>query len=329
MKFLVAVTLALLALEPANALHIRGNHINGEEIAEIVEGFLEGAFEGSFPVKECIADAEDAIVDFENAYFAFKKGMTVTNVGQALTELGKAIKKIPAAIKDCKSCVGIIGKVETIAALFVNPARFLEKVGTNILWHFKDITGDIHQAKEDWETGNYKEFGMFCGKIVAVALGKVNPTSQVRFGINDAALFFEGFFEKISGPTGDITQCIETSEKLSVAIQSLAKEFEGSFGFDTAKRIAGDVKDILEIIPTEFATCSAVPKEALHIVEHWLSEFGNPVTAAEHILKALWSHHSELLDDAHTFSSAIGAREYYTAGESLADFIVIVLGHPN
>lgn len=328
MKFLVAVTLALLALEPANAMHIRGSHVDGEEIVEIVEGFLEGAFEGSFPVKECFSDAEEAIKDFENAYFAFKKGMTITHIGEGLTEIGKAIKKLPAAIKDCKSCVGIVSKVETIAALFVNPVRFLEKVGTNILWHFKDITGDVHQAKDDWEAGLYKEFGMFCGKIVAVALGKPNPTT-VQFGIKDAANFFEGFFEAAAGPTGDITQCIETSEHLSEYVDDLAKQFHGSFGFDTVKHIASDIKDILELVPVEFATCSAVPKEALHIVEHWLGEFRNVVEVSEQILKSLWNHHSELIEEAHTFASSIGSKEYYSAGSSLAEFIIIVLGHPN
>ena len=188
MKF-AALCLLFLA---ASALRIQGSSIDGKEIALITEGFLEGAFEGSFPVKDCISDAEEMVKDFENAYFSFKKGMTVSNIEEALKQLGAAVKKMPSAISDCKSCVGIVSKVETIAALFVNPVRFLQKVGKNIIWHFKDITGDIHQAKEDWEAGKWREFGEFCGKITAVALSKTN--TAVANPVVDGARFFEGFF---------------------------------------------------------------------------------------------------------------------------------------
>jgi hypothetical protein len=324
MKFIAIMALALVATQ---GMRIQESHVDGKEIALIVQGFLEGTFEGSFPVHECIADAEEMIQDFENAYFFFKKGITVTNVGDALKQIGAAVKKLPPALRECKSCVGIISKIETLSALFVNPARFLEKVGKNIIWHFKDITGDIHQARDDWEAGLYKEFGEFCGKIVAVALSSPNPLSKPTFGPTDAARFFEGFFETAAGPTGDITQCITNSERLSSLVQALASEFS-DFGLDAIMNIVTDLKDILELVPTEFATCTAVPKEALHIVAAWSSEFTHPVDVSKKIVKAMWSSHSELIKDTKDFVSNVGQGSYRPAGENLADFLILILGRP-
>ena len=129
MKFAALCVLFL----SATALRIQGSHIDGKVVALITQGFLEGAFEGSFPVQECISDAEDMVKDFENAYFHFKKGITVDHAEDALKSIGAAVKKMKSAVSECKSCSGIISEIETVAALFVNPARFLEKVGKNIL----------------------------------------------------------------------------------------------------------------------------------------------------------------------------------------------------
>jgi len=321
MKF---ATLCVLFLS-ATALRIQGSHIDGKEVALITEGFLEGAFEGIFPVAECIQDAEEMVQDFENAYFEFKKGISVDHVEDALKQIGKAVEKMPAAIADCKSCTGIISRVETIAALFANPVHFLEKVGKNILWHFKDITGDVKQAREDWETGQWKEFGLFCGKIAAIALKMPAPPAP-QMGVTDAAKFFEGFFVRAAGSCGDISTCISTSQDLTNLVESLANEFKGKFGFDNIKNIVTDIEQILEIIPVELATCPQVPAEALKIVAVWTKEFSDIVGTSEKVVKALWSHHKELFNDATDFTASIAAENFYQAGTDLADFIEIILG---
>ena len=76
---------------------------------------------------------------------------------------------MPNALRECEGCSGIIQEIESVTVLLASPIKFLEKVGMNILWHHKEITGDIKQAASDWETGNYIEFGQFCGKIVKIA----------------------------------------------------------------------------------------------------------------------------------------------------------------
>jgi len=78
MKF---AALCLLVIS-CSAMRIQGSHIDGKEIALITEGFLEGAFEGAFPVTECIQDAEEMIEDFENAYFALRSPQTNRSCSQ-------------------------------------------------------------------------------------------------------------------------------------------------------------------------------------------------------------------------------------------------------
>jgi hypothetical protein len=79
-----------------------------------------------------------------------------------------------------------------MAAVFANPLIFLEKVGFNIFWHFRDITTDISKAKADWDTENFFEFGEFVGQIIAMATrsrlaGKLTSAQ-------DVGLIFEGVF---------------------------------------------------------------------------------------------------------------------------------------
>ena len=125
------------------------------EVAEVIEGLLLGVFEGSFPVKDCITDAEDIGSDLEKIYFFFKEGHTLDHFSEALKYAGDAVGKMPAVIKECKSCTGIIKEVETFASFFANPLIALEKIGKNIIWHHKEITGDIKQAISDWEAQNW------------------------------------------------------------------------------------------------------------------------------------------------------------------------------
>jgi hypothetical protein len=224
MKF-AAVLCLIICFSQVAALKITKNP--AEDIALVVEGLLTGIFEGEFPVKDCFDDSEQIIEDFEKAYIALKKGMNVVDIGEALVFVGDGVKKIPAAIKECESCTGIIKEIEGLAELFSNPVAFLESIGMNIIWHYKDITGDLHKAKEDWEAKKYQEFGEFIGKIVAIAMKHKStaPTTHVIPTPLDAALFFKGFMETASGPVGDLTKCVDTSEALTYTINDLLEQF--------------------------------------------------------------------------------------------------------
>ncbi len=89
--------------------------------------------------------------------------MSLTNIGQAFKYFGDVATKIPAVVSDCESCVGIIDDFKNIALIFANPVVFLEKVGFNIFWHYRDITNDISAAIVDYENDNFYEFGEFIG----------------------------------------------------------------------------------------------------------------------------------------------------------------------
>ena len=118
--------------------------------------------------------------------------MTISNIGEAFKFFGDVAVKIPGTIAECESCAGIIQDFKNMATIFANPIFFLEKVGFNIFWHFRDITNDISKAKDDWNSENFFEFGEFVGKVIAMA---THRRLAGRFtSAQDVSLIIEGVF---------------------------------------------------------------------------------------------------------------------------------------
>jgi len=107
MKIIAFLCLALLCIQARVATPQKVDMSAGQ-VAEILEGLLAGYFEGEFPLKECITDAEVILEDFEKAIFYFKQGMTISNIGEAFKYFGDAALKIPSTVKECESCAGIV-----------------------------------------------------------------------------------------------------------------------------------------------------------------------------------------------------------------------------
>lgn len=85
---------------------------------------------------------------------------------------------------------------------------------------------------------------------------------------------------------------------------------------------------MFNLIPKEFASCKAVPKEILDELKYWGDEFLHPVKFAETAVKALWTHRKELGSDVTSFIGSTAKGDYFTAGQDLGDFLSIILGSP-
>lgn len=219
MKIIAFLCLALVCVS-SNVLTPRNVEITPGNAAQIVEGLLAGYFEGEFPVADCIKDGEIIIEDLEKAVFYLKQGMTLSNIGEAFRFLGDAAVKVPHTISECESCTGIINDFKNIAIIFSNPLIFLEKVGFNIFWHFRDITSDISRAKDDWDSENFFEFGEFVGKVIAMATrarlaGKYTSAQ-------DVSLIIEGVFLGLFNEKYPVQDCITNSDQIWNDIEKVA-----------------------------------------------------------------------------------------------------------
>lgn len=56
--------------------------------------------------------------------------------------------------------------IEKIAAEFKNPKELAVHVGTEILWHGRDIYADIKGASADFKDGQYEPAGEYIGDII-------------------------------------------------------------------------------------------------------------------------------------------------------------------
>jgi len=333
MKIIATILLVVALFSGANSMRVANMEKEGiKEVGLVAMGILEGVFANKYQLQECIHDSQDIIHHLEAAYSALKKkGHHIKDIGEALTQVGEALKQLPDTVKECEDCLGIIGEIRGFATLFVSPGKFLVKSGLNILWHRKDISKDIKGAISDWENNEWENFGIRIGDLIKIAFKQKKAMEQAALGnpITDTALFFKGFLEEASGPIGDLTQCIESSHDIYSEVEELAHEFSSHMGISNIKNIATHIKTLIEMVPTEFKHCKAIPEETLHIFMTWGKEFTSVVHIAEKIAKALWKHHTDMITVTKDFVHQIKARDFEHAGRDLTDFIVIFLGKPN
>jgi len=72
MKILALICLTLLCVTATIKTKPTKVDMTAGNVALILEGLLAGYFEGEFPLKECITDAEVIFEDFEKAVFLLK-----------------------------------------------------------------------------------------------------------------------------------------------------------------------------------------------------------------------------------------------------------------
>ena len=204
------VFLALLCLSQARLIVPQEN--TATEIAEIVEGIFIGYFKQSFPIQDCIQDTEIIVEDIEKAVYYLKQGVNIKDVSEAFIYLGQAVLKVPTTLRECESCAGVLSEFKKLAIVFANPALFLADVGKNVFWHFRDITKDISEAKNSWNSKDYKSFGIFIGELIATAT-KVRKVEKVQ-GVKEVAQVIEGVMIGMFGQEFAIEQCLSEGDAL-------------------------------------------------------------------------------------------------------------------
>lgn len=249
--------------------------------------------------------------------------MSLANIGEAFQSIGDAFTKLPDAIKACKTIKEAEEVFADIGVIFSHPLKLLEISGKNILFNGKSITGHIEQSVSSYKAGDYTDFGDNIGAIIKIALGVGNSMKPV-----DVAMFMKGFFEEADGPCGDINTCIIDTEKIADLLKDIESQFK-NFGLDSIKAAVKDIDNMLDIIPEEYSSCSAVPAETLHIVSHWSKDFANIPSMASKVVKAVWHQHKELYDNVTGFVRAFSHDQYEDAGKRLAEFIILIDGKPN
>lgn len=312
------VILLLVALVFSNAMTVRGNlqsgKVNVKEIEQILEGLVEGIFKESFPIQDCINDSEEIIKDFEEVVQYLEKGVHIDNIGKALEKIGDAVKKVPAVVKECEGCKGILREIEKVALLFSNPVKYLEKVGTNIFFHHKEISKEIKEARNNWKAKNYKQFGIFCGEIVATALKQLNGE---HLGLIE---FIQHYWEAAFNETLEITQCEDGINNVyNVTLEAWKMIKNGQY-----PQAITYIMAYFPEIKREAIKCEATLPAFMDGINQF-KKINSVDVAVEAITAAFLKHFVEIPKDVSEAFWAITRKEWDLLGDALGDITGYVL----
>jgi len=164
----------------ATRARLAGRYTSAQDVALVIEGVFLGLFNEKYPIQDCITNGDQIWNDIEKTAFYLRQGLTLTDIGEAFKYIGDALAQLPIALDNCKNCEGVIQEFIALKGLFSDPFTFLTKSGLDILWHFRDITNDIVDAKNAWNSQNYEEFGRFIGMIIKIATNMNEPAHPKR-----------------------------------------------------------------------------------------------------------------------------------------------------
>lgn len=322
MKVIAILCLALVCVSSVAVTPVKKVEISPKGVAQIVEGILAGYFEGEFPITECIQDGEIIIEDIEKAIYLLEQGFSISNIAEAFKYFGFAAVKVPETIKECESCTGIIQDFKNIALIFASPITFLEKVGVNIFWHFRDITNDISRAKDDWKSENYFEFGEFIGKIISMA---THRRLAGRFtSAKDVSLIIEGIFLGLFNEKYPVQDCITNADAIWTDIEKIAFYLKQGLTISDIGESFKYIGDAMVQLPKALSNC----KNCEGIVQEFktLNElFTHPLYFLEKSgLNILW-HFRDITHDISGAKDAWKNEDYETFGTFIGMMVKIAL----
>ena len=250
------------------------------DIGQVIEGLLYGFFKQSFPIQECIDDTKIVIDDFEKAYHYFKSGkdhLNPSDISEALKYAGDAIKKFPAALSKCESVAGILGEIGKIVHTFSNPASFITKIGKAIIFHGKEITGDLKDAVNFWEAKDFFHFGEKVGIIAKITIAI--PIQKVNNAAYDIGRMVEGVLYGFIKQEFDIHDCIDDTKILISDFDTVYDNFKSGVEHLNPIEIAEALKyagEALQKLPSAVHACKQAG-DVIGKIESITRTFSNPL----------------------------------------------------
>jgi len=321
MKFIALFMIVILAFTAVKADSLK---VPAQEVLDTVEGILVGAFGADAKgAVSCIEDGETIFADIEEAIKEFEKG-GVTNIVQGLYMVGKALEELPTEFKDCEAAEGLLVDFEKIIKEFEDPKDLVVHVGEEILWHGKDIYGDINGASANFHAAKYEPAGEQIGDIVKILLVEAKSLRGSNGPAQETIDTVEGILVGAFGDEGKgASVCLKDGEDIFFDIENAIKDFEKG---GVTNIIAGlyNIGLALEELPEEFKECEGA-EPILADIEKIAAEFKNPKDLAIHVgTEVLW-HGKDIYGDITGATADFKDGKYEPAGEMIGDIIKILL----
>jgi hypothetical protein len=111
-------------------------------------------------------------------------------------EVADLLKTVKAGMSDCSHIKADWEKLEEMAAIFENPTSFAYHVGKDLLINGVDIFNEIKSAVDDYEAGQWSDFGFQVGEAAAkIIIGEESKAQLAASKKNELAEIFQGLME--------------------------------------------------------------------------------------------------------------------------------------
>jgi hypothetical protein len=139
---------------------------NANDSVEFVLGLVEG-LGVEYDYSDCIQDVETIVTDLVNGFHSAEQH----NFQDFFSALGNAFDTINAALSVCKQ----IEELEKVIDEFKHPKDLVYHAGKALLFHGKEVLGEVDASVTAWKSGDYRAAGKAVGEIVGVLTNAPAP----------------------------------------------------------------------------------------------------------------------------------------------------------
>jgi len=252
------VFFALLLLGGAFAQNTKLN-----VVVQIFQGFVNGLAQevDVHEVQSCIKDSDAIFNDFQTAVVDFSKN----NAGAAwngIQALVAGLQLLPSAMQDCKQAAQEVQTIAKAISAFGSPVAFFYDVTKNIFVNHKEITSDINNAINAWNSQDWTNYGFYIGEAVGLSIFG-NPSIHAVTA-QDLPDIFAGILKGIGAQTGypEIAQCIDLSSEVAQNITAGSAEIVTGNYQQVLQGII-TIAQTLQVLPTAVQLCQGAEQDAV------------------------------------------------------------------
>mmetsp|Transcript_19634 Transcript_19634/g.26542 ORF Transcript_19634/g.26542 Transcript_19634/m.26542 type:complete len:468 (-) Transcript_19634:212-1615(-) len=309
-----------LAVGPASSTE--ASNLSVKAPVEFLAGMLEGLLEENHleEISLCVTDGEQLVDHVEELV----KDVEAKHMIRA-AKMAKTIKdELPTMLGACKSMGPEIKALESWATVFEHPKTISEDIAKSMLFHRKQIMGDISAIKADWSAAEYYKAGQATADILYTAVGPVQkPAYTYKMDLLAVPEVAAGFVYGMVGENNltEMEACYASTSPLFTYLESALTSIE-SFHIVAALK---DLEEFVYHFQLDVAPCTKMGDD-IAAIEKWAAIFKSPSSLVSKATKHYLTHRKQIKQDIADIKADWAAKQYFGTGKVAADLLTTLVG---
>jgi len=271
-------------------------------------------------IQTCATDAESLVPQVEELIADIEAKHLIKAAKLAKTIAGS----FPTMLSACEGMGPEVKALAQWATVFEHPKTIAEDIAKSMVFHKKEITGDISTVKTDWNAKQYYQSGMAAADILFVSVGPV-PQSSNNVGMDLFALpeVAAGFVYGMVGDNhlSEMEACYSSTQPLIANLETALKDIE-AFHIVSALK---ELESFVYHVAVDAAPCMKMGDDVAAI-EKWAQIFKSKTTLVATATKHYLMHKKAITADIATVKADWAASSFFATGKAAADLITILVG---